>query len=377
MIAPLIRKHISDKFSSLTSVEEFVVLLNYANRNIVSKKILEKDKDKNIQIELKTLSYYAYHKKNSYSSFEIPKKSGGTRTILAPEPYLKLIQTCINTILQIVFTPHHCANGFAPLKSIATNGIVHTNKNYVLNIDLKDFFPSVEFRRIKTVLELKPFNLKDNREPIGFLIANLCCLNGVLPQGAPTSPVLTNIVCQRLDRKLYQLAISNNSKYSRYADDITFSSNQKFNKTFKDNLKTLIEFERFKINEKKTRIYNSLMRQEVTGLVVNEKLNLPKPFIRSVRAMLNNWNKKGLDFAKTKFESDFVTQKASYKKIPSFRKSLKGKIEFIGMIRGKEDSIYKNYLATYNKLNKVYRIKAIMNTWKNQGIEVMIKDFYK
>lgn len=197
-------------------------------------------------------------------------------------------------MLQSVYETQPQAYGFVADKSITDNAALHTGKAFVLNVDLKDFFPSVHFRRIKVMLEKPPFNLSGDKEPLAFLIANLCTENGVLPQGAPTSPFFTNVICQRLDEKLEKLANKFQTTYSRYADDLTFSANAYiFSKRFMLELEQIVKGERFQINEEKTRIQGSAYRQEVTGLTVNEKVNVNKHYLRSYRTMLHLYKTKG------------------------------------------------------------------------------------
>ncbi|MBK9457868.1 MAG: RNA-directed DNA polymerase [Sphingobacteriales bacterium] len=254
-------------------------------------------------------------------------KKWKARTISALIHILKLLQKCLNVVLNIIFVPHKAANGFVvnhdnKIRNIVTNAQIHTNKPYVYNIDLSDFFTSIAFRRIKTVLQLAPFNLPDD---IAFLVANLCSDNGVLPQGAPTSPTLTNAVCQRLDRKLTAFAKTNKIRYTRYADDITFSGYENiFNEEFYNQLKNIVEIEEsFKINESKVRLQTRNDRQEVTGLTVNEKVNVEQRYIRSIRAMLHNWQNKGLEYATTKFRECYVKEKGAKRVIPPFESVLR------------------------------------------------------
>ena len=169
--------------------------------------------------------------KKRYKDFSIPKKSGGVRNISSPKGSLKLILTYLNVIFQAMYEPTDAAMGFVPGRSIADNAAAHIGKNYVFNTDLQDFFPSVHQARIWAILQKKPFSL--NAE-LASVIAGLCCMQdpkgtldkkgkviGVLPQGSPCSPILTNIVCRNLDRKLLGLAKRFNLAYTRYADDLS------------------------------------------------------------------------------------------------------------------------------------------------------------
>ena len=263
-------KSLKAEFETMQTKEDLLALLNLAKIAIWGEDARP--------FQLKAITYYANPKfaTSRYREFTVKKKNGGERKINAPVQGLKNIQRCLNLILQCGFEPHQAATGFVPGKSIVDNALRHKGKHYVFNIDLKDFFPSIDFRRVKYCLTLPPFNLNDQqaegRDFLGFLIANLCSAeldverkndNGdwieikksVLPQGAPTSPTLTNIICQRLDRKLSGLAKCFGAEYSRYADDITFSSFhnvfQKDGKFLKELIK-IIDNQKFTINESKT-----------------------------------------------------------------------------------------------------------------------------
>jgi hypothetical protein len=334
------QKKISDSFDSLKTIPDFIELLNFVYQVLY--------KEAKYPFKHSTVSYYAFHFSDRYFSFEILKKNGKPRNINAPKGYLKLIQQCINVILQIKFTPHYNSHGFLLNKNIVSNAKLHTGKNFVLNIDLKDFFESIKFRRVKTVLGLPPFDLINEREDIAFLIANICCNNDFLPQGAPTSPILTNIICKRLDKKLTLFAKENKITYSRYADDITFSSlNDVFNDAFITELKSIITNEKFELNESKTRIQNWKQRQEVTGLTVNKKVNVNREYIRRIRAIFNNYEKKGPAIAQNIFNKHWSD---NAKNPPSFQQSLKGQIDFLKMVRGGQDEIYQKFKLKYLSL---------------------------
>ncbi|HEX5001544.1 MAG TPA: reverse transcriptase domain-containing protein [Bacteroidia bacterium] len=342
---------------------------------------------KPIKFEAKTLRFLAFKKNSRYKTFQIPKKNGDTRDISAPIASLKLLQKAISVIFTAIFNPHHCATGFVYQKSIVHNAKIHVDKAFVYNIDLKEFFPSTDFRRVKTVLGLNPFNLSGDKEPLAFLIANLCCENGVLPQGAPTSPILTNIVCQRLDRKLFKLSKENGCRYSRYADDITFSSNKDiFIDDFIDKIEKIVKDEKYNINETKVRLQSWKNRQEVTGLIVNRKVNVNQSYMGYTRLLLYVWDSFGFEFAQKRLNSDIDKTKVYL--IDSTRKSLtnvlKGRIDFISMVRGKDDVIVKRMLEKYQSLvmktpesvsidlNSNVETKSILeilNIWESEGVE--------
>lgn len=236
-----------------------------------------------------------YHIETCYRTFEIPKKDGTFRMICAPKDELMEIQKKIARVLIEDITDYRKVNGIQPTishafekdKSIITNARVHRNKRYVLNMDLENFFEQFHFGRVKGFfMKNKVFVMGE--EPAAML-ANLCCYKGKLPQGAPTSPIISNLIANTLDMHLLLLARKYKLDYTRYADDLTFSTNCKdFPKQFNGFMEEVdveIRKDGFSINKKKTRLqfYNS--RQEVTGLVVNKKLSVPKEFYKNTRAM--------------------------------------------------------------------------------------------
>jgi hypothetical protein len=375
---------IKENFSGLKTKEDLADLLNLVQEILYPEgKFFNGEEYKTIRT--KTLTYYANPKlaKKRYKQFTIKKKSGGERMIEAPVPQLSYLQHLINVALNTIFQPNTNAMGFVPGKSIVDNASLHTNQNYVFNIDLKDYFPSVEFRRVKTVLQLKPFQLND--EP-AFLIANLCCHEGRLPQGAPTSPTLTNVVCQRLDRKLTGLAKRFGCIYSRYADDITFSSMHNVYQEkgeFREELHRIIENENFRINPDKVRLQKNGYRKEVTGITVNEKTNLNRRYIRRLRAMLNNWEKYGLKKAEENFRKDYIQDKGNVKKHnANFIEVLRGKLDYMKMVRGENDLLLQKYQKQFINLyrKQVYRdinLQEILDVWEKEGIEKAMEFYYE
>ncbi len=325
-------------------------------------------------VSAKRLKHYYANINNKYVNFEIPKKTGGKRTITAPDKFLKKVQRRINLLLTLFFEPKSAAHGFLEDRSIVTNARIHVGKKYVLNVDLKDFFPSIHFGRIKAVLQLPIFGVRVEHFPpdgnmfealfkfglkpeFAQIVSNFCCYESKLPQGAPTSPIITNIVSQRLDYKLVKLAKEYHCFYTRYADDITFSCDKnRFKEEFLNKLDESIKSEGFLINEKKSRIQKKAVRQEVTGITVNEKLNLPRSYVRKVRAALHNWEKQGFERANAKFASLYPLEKGFLrnKTIPPMESVLSGKILFLGVVRGKEDAMYLKYK---NKLEELLKSK--------------------
>ncbi len=363
------REKVVQKFNNISSINEFASLLNFIERN----NTLLLDKKKFTPINSKYLYHLSITKDKRYKEFSISKKSGKERKIESPDELLKRVQKLINFLLQVIFEPysHYSSNGFLFGKGIIRNAKPHINKKYVLNLDIKDFFPSINFRRIKVVLELNPFNLKDERERISFLIANICTFKNHLPQGVPTSPILSNIVTQRLDRKLTKECLGLNIKYTRYADDLTFSSNQNIlNSSFIKKVEQIVQSENFELNNNKTRLQTSMQRQQVTGLVVNEKLNIKREYLQKVRAMLNNWEKGGLNYAERIFRNHQPIEKKEY----PFKNVLLGHISFIKQIKGAENYISLKLVEKYTLLNNLIDYSFI----KNKAVkEKLISDNHK
>lgn len=256
-------------------------------------------------IQTKNLTGLLYHKKieNCYQQFDIPKKSGGIRKINAPIGYLKLVQRKLSRVLLKRLDEinkqnnikHEIAHAYFKERSIKTNALPHRNKKYLVNIDLKDFFDTIHFGRVQGFFKQnKYFKLPDK---IATIIAQLACYNGKLPQGAPTSPVISNLICQILDNKILQLCKKYRLTYTRYADDLTFSTNKKEfiveYGNFLVELDRIIKASGFSINSKKTRFQNNEHRQVVTGLSVNKKINVKKEFYKNTRSMAYNLYETG------------------------------------------------------------------------------------
>lgn len=261
-----------------------------------------------LNIPKQNMTYLLYNKEkkgteNSYQTFEIKKKSGGVRIIHAPNDELKFVQKRLTNLLWETQkkawrennTKSNISHAFERKKSIITNAKIHRNKRFVLNVDLEDFFSSFHFGRVKGFFE------KDNNfmvpKEVALIIAQLTCYQGTLPQGAPSSPIITNLICKILDFRILKLAKKYKLDYSRYADDLTFSTNNHLflneETIFLKKLSEEVERAGFKINNNKTRLQFSSSRQEVTGLIVNKKINVPREYYKNTRAMAYSLYKNG------------------------------------------------------------------------------------
>jgi len=300
-----------------------------------------------------------------YNHYVIKKKRGGERHIFAPEIQLKQFQKRLNYFLQayylwikppevhgFVINPHylekHC--------NIAANASVHTGKKYVLNIDLKDFFPSISAKQVKNLFTSPFFNYN---EQIAIALTLLATYQAKLPTGAPTSPVLSNFVCNNLDTRLYFFCNFNGLQFTRYADDLTFSSNTIISQDIIENIILLIRENGFEINEKKLRLKSSNRKQTVTGLTVNEKVNVDRKLLKKTRAMLHDLTTNGIDLAtKRHFNlKGFVYSEQQ----TFFINRLEGYINFVGQIRGKNDSIYGKFKQQFDSSTIIQNINGRIN----------------
>ena len=362
---------INNKFYSLESTNDFIQLLNEIKNKFFSGSIKTEHEVDLKPITINRIKFYLSNLKkdndetinNLYQISEIPKKTGGLRKIHSPNADLKIVLKCIDILLRSVYLPHPNAFAFIENKSIVDNAKLHTNKGYVYNVDLKDFFHSFDSNRVKTALYKEPYNLNSTKEKeeIAYWISILttCKINGiqVLPQGSPTSPVLTNIICKRLDDKLNRLAKEFSLIYSRYADDITFSSNQHvFHGKFISKLNRIIQSEGLVLNESKIRLQNQGERQVVTGITVNKGTNVSRAYIKELRMYLYYIEQYGLQKALSYFVNDRKNKLqitgVSLDKMNEtyFQNTLKGKLNFLAMVRGKDDPLYSKLANRYNNL---------------------------
>lgn len=314
------------------------------------------------KITEKLLFHFASSQKapNRYKTFHIKKKSGGVREINAPCYQLGLLLYLINIVLKALYTPNPSTMGFVEGKSVVDNAKLHVGHHYVFNIDLKDFFPSIPQARVWARLQCPPFNFTKD---IASVIAGLCChtnaerTNNVLPQGAPTSPLLTNAICDTLDRRMRGVAKRFGLHYTRYADDMTFSSMHNVyqeNSEFRIEIKRIIEDQGFKMNDKKTRLLRDGARQEVTGLTVNNKVNVSRKYLSDLRWILRVWEKEGYAKAYSKFYPKYKKEKGYIKKgEPVMENVIGGKLNYLRMVKGSNNETYRKLQDRFNKLQQI------------------------
>ena len=485
-----IKSEVRELFKKMHTKEDLLQILNRVKSIIY--------KGKSFPFSMNQLTWYYTPKSQSkrYFEFTIKKKSGKLRSIHSPVAGLKEIQRCLAFMFNCIFESHESSFGFITGYSIADNASKHIGSKYVYNIDLKDFFPSIDQARVWKCLQLKPFNLEGNENPtkvgcyedatieiknkiqilfinyqglnltsglwniedkasqnisykinvsnknrsngkitifksdrlevsednnsnnddnwidwsdskieesikliidhqqtllnnlsrvkLANIIASLCCAemlverkneNGewflvkknVLPQGAPTSPIITNIICKRLDIRLTGLAKRFGLKYSRYADDITFSSEHNVYQVdgeFNKELERIILSQGFSIKESKTRLQKEGHRQEVTGLLVNKKVNVQKRYIKQLRNWLYLLENYSHNEARSIFYNQYFNDKGNVKTGGiTIESVIYGKLEYLKMIKGSTS-------PTYIKLKS--RIDQI--TGRKQEVEISHKE---
>ncbi len=248
----------------------------------------------------------------SYRKIRVSKKKGGKRTISIPSEPLRKSQRLLLSYLKTL-PVSNSAHGFIDGKSIISHAQLHVSKESILTLDIEDFFGSVKITHLESLFRKNGLN---NDNDIAFLL-RLTTLEGKLPQGAPTSPALSNAVAFEMDCELEKWAQQNDLVYSRYADDMVFSSEIKtIQKSFVDEIAKIILKYGFLLNNSKTRILHRSKRQIVTGLVVNTKLNIKREYLRNTSAILHNIlidPQKALNqLSRESVFKDYLTYKTEY-----------------------------------------------------------------
>jgi RNA-directed DNA polymerase len=290
------------------------------------------------------LRWLAFHSDASelvhYVRFTVPKKSGGTRELAAPHRDLAAAQRWIfQNVLQRLPT-HPAAHGFIKGRSIRTNAAPHVGKHILVNADLKDFFPTITFHRVRGALEQLGYSpavattfallcTESPRRKVEYAGRTFHVATGprALPQGACTSPALSNLIARRLDSRLAGIATKLGWQYTRYADDLSFSAaeptdgDENANKTgyLLARIRHITQDEGFTVNESKTRVLKRSTAMSVTGIVVNERPGVPRREVRRLRAIVHNARKHGLA----------SQNRANH---PHFESQLRGRIAFVEMI---------------------------------------------
>lgn len=224
-----------------------------------------------------------------YRDFKIPKRSGGQREITAPFPALLECQQWIYQNILINVPIHSSAHGFTLKKSIITNSKIHIGQNHFLKMDLKDFFPSITINQVITVFKTLGYTHK-----VSFYLASICCYDKALPQGAPTSPILSNIIAKTLDKRLMSFSKKYKLNYTRYADDLAFSG-ESIPFKFIEYITNIINKCGFSVNEKKTILNQDKNKRIITGIsIADTEIKIPREYKRNLKGEIHCIRKYGI-----------------------------------------------------------------------------------
>lgn len=297
---------------------------------------------------------------SQYITFDIPKKSGGFRTIKAPDDSLKILQDRLKSLLESLYVPSRSVSAFVQGRGVIYNAQWHLKRKNVINIDIENFYDQIHFGRILGMLIAKPYSL---RYETARIIAHISCVDGVIPQGAPTSPIVSNMICRRLDREFVKFSSLARVFYTRYADDITFSFNHNelgvlFNKNenkVSSEIERIVLSNGFRINVKKTRLQSSKERQVVTGIKVNSKLNIDRRYYRTTKSMIHSM-KINIEAAQKKFLKLNPESKSDIVNV------VRGRISYISMVKGKSSSEFLLLAQKFNELKIPDKISTATNS---------------
>ena len=298
--------------------------------------------------ELKKIWWY---RRKMYREFSIAKGRGKTRLICAPDRRLKILQRKLAPLLDRIYRVRNPVHGFVIDRSVKTNAEAHGARRFVLNLDLQDFFPTITENRIFGLLTSVGLDRR-----VAEIVARLACYDGHLPQGEPTSPVLSNMICYRLDTELLRIAKSARAIYTRYADDITFSGYQPPTPLFEAGppavgkfspdllsaaLRAAIQGNGFTANPHKVHYADRNSRRIVTGVKINSGLNVDRRYIRDVRAKLSSIEKHGLKSSQARYSA-----KVGKGDIGSH---IRGKIAYVVYLKGLADPVVRSLALRYNR----------------------------
>lgn len=244
-----------------------------------------------LSVETSTLYNMLRKKEKNYKCFTIEHFNGKIRDIESPRTYLKVVQWWILDNILSSHVHDECVHGFVRERSYFTNAKTHFGARHLLTLDVKNFFPSIGNPQVFGAFEKLGYS-----SAAAELLMEFCTLFRRLPQGAPTSPAISNMVFSKIDINLKEAAINAGLMYTRYADDLTFSGQSYIPKSFFNEVRALIADGGFKLNKEKTRFLGTGDRMEVTGLVINDKIQLPRKWRFRARAMFHQADKTPMDF---------------------------------------------------------------------------------
>ncbi|WP_200343766.1 reverse transcriptase domain-containing protein [Rhodovibrio sodomensis] len=299
--------------------------------------------------ELKKIRYY---RASMYHNFPIGTDGRKRRIINAPDARLKFLQRRISDKLADIYRRRNPVHGFVAERSVKTNALAHMRRKYVVNIDLANFFPTISQNRVEGML--LSLNLDAS---VAQIIGIICCNKGILPQGAPSSPLLSNMICFKLDKGLMNFSKEARCIYTRYADDLTFSSfhppaalfetapppaGRLSSEQLASQLRRLIIQNGFSINERKLHYADRDSRRLVTGLKINQILNVDRRYVRNIRAALFSVERNGIKGAEKTYHKEHGGR-------GSLAEHLRGKISFLSHIKGQHDPVVRGLAIRFNQ----------------------------
>ena len=301
-----------------------------------------------LEVEAAEWLYLTEH--GLYRVFQMPKPAGGFREVEDPEPALKVVLRRLNEYLQAVYYNVRTKAAFGFLlcpdndpdpRNIRTNAQRHCNRPYLLNADFLDFFHAVRQPTVQAVFEDEPFEFS---EELSAVLARLCCRNGRLPMGSPTSPVLSNFAARPLDAALLALARQQNWCFTRFADDLSFSSDTPVTKPQLQHIRQLCELEGFRFNDRKLVQYGPQDDKFVTGLLVGETVEIPDQYISTLRAEIAK--------LQTLTEIKFRTGQRESAWADRFEQQVAGHLRFVRFVLGPSDPGYQLLMQAFADAQK-------------------------
>lgn len=300
-----------------------------------------------------------------YTVFPIAKKSGGVRLIASPNKLRRKLQKRLLPVLEATYRASDFAHGFVPHRNVRSNAEPHVGKRTLLNVDLHEFFASITFKRVRGLFLKAPFSLQWS---VANILAQICCFNGVVPAGGITSPVLSNLMMSRLDKRMASLVSRLSGEYTRYADDLSMSFDRPIGQlsslVLVDNvgvlsvggaLSEIITSEGFFVNQEKLRVSHSGARKIVTGLVVNDKVNVKRRWYLSLESKMYAVEKLGwASVAKKEYPDETDNAVA----VRMLMRRMHGKLSFLHMVRGKGDWLCADLAYRFNRLHSDARLRV-------------------
>lgn len=298
--------------------------------------------------ELKKIWWFRHR---MYSNFNMSKRSGKVRVISAPDYRLKTLQQKIARSLSEVYNPRYPVHGFIADKSVRSNAETHLHRRFILNVDIRNFFTAITEARVRGLLESIGIDTE-----VAQTIARICTNNGCLPQGAPSSPVISNMICFRLDKSLMGFAKKHRLLYTRYADDITLSSFQPPMALFEGDrpdsgrlpseklsgeLLSIFGNNGFELNPEKIHYADKNSRRMVTGIKINEGLNVDRRYVRNIRSALYKVESNGVVAAQAELTARFGRP-------CKIQAHIQGRISWVGFVKGQSDPVFRGLAKRYN-----------------------------